>query len=296
MKVSSNGFFYAFRDAVHNLKVNSLMSLASIVVLIACIVITGTSVLLMLNINIFMNTLEDQNEIVLFIDEKATDNEISELQAEIFLIENVEDVTFVSKEQALEEYKQEYAEQAAAIDELDENPLRHSFHVKIKDLKLYDQNAEELKELDNVVNVREKKETVQKIINLRQVLTVLAFWIIGILLFMSVFIISNTVRLAMFTRKLEINIMKYVGATDSFIRMPFLFEGMILGAISGVISLAIQWYVYSYVIVPLLNDLSLFQPMLFSSAWTAIVPSFVLSGMVIGVVGSIMPMRKYLKV
>ncbi|MBE6904284.1 MAG: ABC transporter permease [Ruminococcaceae bacterium] len=296
MRISSNGFFYAFKDALHNLKVNSLMSLASIIVLIACIVITGTSILLMFNINIFITTLENQNEIVLFIDENATDDEISELQSEIYLIENVEFVTFVSKEQALEEYKQEYTDQAEALDALDENPLRHSFHVKIKDLKLYDENAEELKALNNVAKVREKKDTVQKIVNLRHVLTVLAFWIIGILLFMSVFIISNTVRIAMFTRKLEINIMKYVGATDSFIRRPFLFEGMVLGAISGILSLAIQWYVYSHIIVPLLNDLALFQPMLFGSVWNIIVPTFILGGMIIGTIGSILPMRKYLKV
>jgi len=296
VRISSNGFFYAFKDALHNLKVNSLMSLASIIVLIACIVITGTSILLMFNINIFITTLENQNEIVLFIDENATDDEISELQSEIYLIENVEFVTFVSKEQALEEYKQEYTDQAEALDALDENPLRHSFHVKIKDLKLYDENAEELKALNNVAKVREKKDTVQKIVNLRHVLTVLAFWIIGILLFMSVFIISNTVRIAMFTRKLEINIMKYVGATDSFIRRPFLFEGMVLGAISGILSLAIQWYVYSHIIVPLLNDLALFQPMLFGSVWNIIVPTFILGGMIIGTIGSILPMRKYLKV
>jgi len=296
VRISSNGFFYAFKDALHNLKVNSLMSLASIIVLIACIVITGTSILLMFNINIFITTLENQNEIVLFIDENATDDEISELQSEIYLIENVEFVTFVSKEQALEEYKQEYTDQAEALDAHDENPLRHSFHVKIKDLKLYDENAEELKALNNVAKVREKKDTVQKIVNLRHVLTVLAFWIIGILLFMSVFIISNTVRIAMFTRKLEINIMKYVGATDSFIRRPFLFEGMVLGAISGILSLAIQWYVYSHIIVPLLNDLALFQPMLFGSVWNIIVPTFILGGMIIGTIGSILPMRKYLKV
>ena len=296
MRMSSNGFFYAFKDAVHNLKVNSLMSLASVIVLIACIVITGTSILLVFNIDIFITTLENQNEIVLFIDENATDDEISELQSEIYLIENVEFVTFVSKEQALEEYKQEYTDQAEALDALDENPLRHSFHVKIKDLELYDENAEELKALNNVARVREKKDTVQKIVNLRHVVTVLSFWIIGILLFMSVFIISNTVRLAMFTRKLEINIMKYVGATDSFIRRPFLFEGMLLGAVAGVISLAIQWYVYSHIIVPLLNDLSLFHPMLFGSVWNIIVPTFILGGMIIGTVGSIMPMRKYLNV
>ena len=296
MSISTNSISYAFRDAVHNLKVNSLMTSASVIVLVACIVITGSSLLISVNINRLVSKMEDQNEIVAFVDDSATENDISKMLTDIYALDNIEKVNYVTKEQALAEYKAEYADQAALLDGLAENPLRNSFHVKIKDLTLYESSVAGLKGIEHVANVREKKELVSKIVNLKKILTILSLWVIGILLFMSIFIISNTVRLAMFTRKLEINIMKFVGATDNFIRLPFLFEGIVLGAFSGIVSLAVQWYLYSKIIVPLLNDLSLFSPLLFSQMWTILVPAFILSGIIIGVIGSIVPMRKYLKV
>lgn len=296
MTLSGNGILFAVKDALKNIKMNSLMSTASVFILVACIIIMGSSLLLVSNINRFITNIEDKNEIVLFLDETLTEQQIGEVKEKLTAIENIKDVTYVTKEQAFEEYKKELGENAVLMEGLkDKNPLRNSYHAKIDNLNKYDETMTSVKSISGVANIRDKKEIVDKILQLRQVLFGLAVWIIIILLFMALFIISNTVRLAMFTRKLEINIMKFVGATDNFIRLPFLIEGMVLGAIAGIISFLLQWYIYSRIISPLLWDMSLFKPLAFSEVALSTAAYFMLAGIVVGAIGSILPMRKYLK-
>lgn len=297
MNISANGIPYALKEAFKNIKINGLMSTASVFVLLACLVIMGSSVLLTSNINRFISKIEGQNEIVLFLNDENTAEQNATIGSKLRQTANVSEVNFVSKEQAFDEYKSEFGDEAGLLEGLKENnPLRNAYHIKIANLKKYDETLFIVKDIEGIAKIRDKREIVNKILKLREVLTFLSIWIVGILLFMSLFIISNTVRIAMYTRKLEINIMKFVGATDNFIRLPFLVEGFILGVLSGMVATLLQWFVYSKIIAPLLIDLSLFKPLLFGEVGFKVFGFFVLAGMFVGALGSILPMRKYLKV
>lgn len=284
-------------DALKNIRKNSIMSIASVSVLSACLVIMGSSIMIAANLNQFVKKMESQNEIVLFLDEKLTEEEITAAGNEIKAIPNIESLLYVTKAEALEEYKREFGDQAELFAGLEaQNPLRNAYHIKVKNLKMYDSTLASLKAVKGVVKVREKQEIVDKLVRVRKNLSMLAIWILVILVAVSLFIISNTVRLAMFTRKLEINIMKFVGATDGFIRLPFLLEGLFIGLISSIVAFLLQWGVYSGIIAPLLVDLSLFNPIPFFKLSFSLFNSFLVFSLIIGVLGSIMPMRKYLKV
>lgn len=295
----NSGFLNIVSNAFKNIRKNSLMSLASISILSACLVILGSSFLIADNLSQFVTGLESMNEIAIFLDEDLTDEQDEALGEQIKDIENVASIEFISGEEALEKLMDEKLKgtPAAIIKGLEENnPIRDTFIVKIKDINKYESTLEKISKLSGVANVRGKQNIVVKLLNVKSTLTMLTVWILAILAAVSLFIISNTVRLAMFTRKLEINIMKFVGATDNFIRMPFLIEGIIIGLIACTIAFFAQWYIYSGIIVPLLNELSLFEPVIFESLGKQLFISFLVFSVIIGALGSILPMRKYLKV
>ncbi len=298
MKINGNFAPYAFKEAIKNVKLNGLMSSASIFVLIACLVLIGSSILITANINKLISKIEGQNEIVLFLEDANSAEQNNEIGLKLKEINNVsKEVIFVSKEQALDELKLELKDQAYLLEQIeDDNPLRHSYHIKLIDLNKYDEVLYTLKSIEGIAKIGDNKDFISTITKIREVITVLSIWIIIILLFVSLFIISNTVRIAMFTRKLEINIMKFVGATDNFIRLPFLIEGIILGAIAGVVAIFVEWVIYSKIIVPMIFELGIFKPVLFFEIGYVATICFVIGGIIIGVIGSILPMRKYLRV
>lgn len=296
MNINGNGIPYALKEAFKNIRINGLMSTASVFVLLACLVIMGSSVLLMVNFNKFIVEIGNKNEVYIYLEDNNTQEKNAEVGTKLRAIPNISEVTYLTKEEILELAKIKLPNQKFYLENVDENPFRNAYRIKMKDLEKHEETIVMISNVEGVANTGDEvdKAVINGIIKYRDVITVLSLWIVGILLFMSLFIVSNTVRIAMFTRKLEINIMKFVGATDNFIRLPFLIEGFILGVFSGIIAALLQWFIYSQVINNLLSDIS--QPIPFGQMAVKVFGCFILSGMFLGTLGSILPMRKYLKV
>ena len=300
--MNTGSIVYFIKTAVKSMYKNALMTVASIFVLIACMLIIGSVYLASANVISFMSRLEAQNEIVAFIDDDYDDDSMSrkKLCQKISDIKGVESVEYITKEQALAEYRDSLGSNGDYLEGYDgeDNPLRNELRIKINDLSRFSKISKEISKLDEIANIRDSQDIVDVLINVRKVLTILGVWIIAILAVVSLFIISNTIKLAMHNRRNEINIMKYVGATNSFIRFPFILEGVLMGVISTAVALVAQWCLYTYAIVPLLNDLSFLSSSIvpFKDMFNVLLILFASIGLLVGVFGSSFSMRKYLKV
>lgn len=300
--MNTGSIVYFLKSAVKSMYKNAIMTVASIFVLIACMVIIGSVYVASANVLSFMNQLDSQNEIVAFIDDEYSDDSLSrtKLCQKVASVLGVESVEYVTKEQALSEHREQLGEDGAYLDgyEGEDNPLRDELRIKINDLERFSDISDEISAFEEIANVRDSRDIVDLLMSVRKVLTILGVWIIIILAIVSLFIISNTIKLAMYNRRNEINIMKYVGATNSFIRFPFVFEGILIGIISTIVSLFAQWCLYTYAIVPLLSDLSFLESSIvpFGAMFKALLLIFGGIGLIVGIFGSSLSIRKYLKV
>lgn len=300
--MNTGSIAYFIKTAFKSMYKNALMTIASIFVLIACMIIIGSVYLTGANVVSFMSKLEAQNEIVAFIDDDYKDDSLSRknLCQKVSAIKGVESVEYITKEQAFAEYRDGLGSNGAYLEGYDgeDNPLRNELRIKINDLSRFSKISKEISELDEIANIRDSQDIVDVLISVRKVLTVLGVWIIAILAVVSLFIISNTIKLAMHNRRNEINIMKYVGATNSFIRFPFILEGVLMGVISTAVALLAQWCLYTYAIIPLLSDLSFLSSSIvpFKDMFNVLLIIFALIGFLVGIFGSSLSMRKYLKV
>ena len=300
--MNTSSIAYFLKSSFKSMYKNSLMTIASVFVLIACMIIIGSVYLGSANVVSFMDKLEAQNEIVAFIDDEYGDDSLSRstLCQKIASISGVSSVDYITKEQALAEYRDSLGEKDDYFEgyEGEDNPLRNELRIKIDDLSRFSEIADQIASMDEIANTRDSRNIVSMLESIRQVLSMLALWIIIILSIVSLFIISNTIKLAMHNRRNEINIMRYVGATNSFIRFPFVLEGILIGIASTAIALGIQWCLYTYVIIPLLNDLSFLSTSIvpFNQMLSPLILIFGSIGLGVGIFGSILSIRKYLKV
>lgn len=273
------------------------MSLASIIIMAACMLIMGSAVLIVANLNAFVVQMQKEDEVVVFIDENATEEQSMALEDQLRGHENVNEVYYVSQDDALEEYMGMFPDQEDMFDNLkDNNPLRASYHIKIADLERYDETLGEIAEFSQVANIRSSSDVVNTLVAIRRAVGVAGMAIVAVLLFVSIFIVANTIRMTIFARRTEINIMKYVGATDGYIRRPFVWEGVILGLVAFGMTYFTQWYVYDKMLAPAVNQLALFAPIAWSSIWWMVLSGFALFALLMGTLGSLIPMRKHLHV
>lgn len=277
------------------------MTFASIFVLIACMLIIGSAYLCSANITAFVEKLGDENEIVAYIDEETDEEDLANLQEEVESVsEYITDVRFVTNDEALEEYRNQFGEEGAYLSWFygDENPLRDEFRIRVDKNHLDEFGAisAEIYAIEGIANVSDSQDVVDMLLSLKKVLDVLSFWIMLILAIVSWFIVSNTIKLAMYSRRHEINIMKYVGATNAFIRTPFILEGVIIGILAAGVSFAMQWVVYVYLLQPLVGGLSFITTVPFSSMAIVIAVIFCGIGLFVGFVASAFSINKYLKV
>lgn len=300
--MNTSSFFYFISSSFKSMYKNALMTLASIFVLVACMLIIGTVFIGSENVMSFMNKLEAQNEIVAFISDDYDDDSASRksLCEKIEAIPGVAEVEYITKDQALAEYRASLGENGEYLEGYDgeENPLRNELRIKISDIDQFSSVAFKISSMDEIANMRDSQVVVDLLIKVRNVLQMLGFWIMVILAIVSLFIISNTIKLTMYSRRNEISIMKYVGATNSFIRFPFVLEGIIIGIVSTALSLAVQWCIYSYALVPLLSELTFLSDSVvpFESLFVSLLIIFAAIGVVVGTLGSVISIRKYLKV
>lgn len=286
---------YLTKEGFRSVWVNKLMSLASIAVLMACLVIIGLGAMIFFNINSLLDNIENQNVVMVYAENDATDEEVSIIGNKIKELDNVETCIFVPKDDALLAQRESMGADAALLDGLKSNPLPDAYKVVVKDLSKFNYTVAQLKSINGIQRVRENSDVADKLVNIRKAVTIISVGIVALLFIVSLFIISNTIRITMFSRKLEISIMKAVGATNWFIRWPFMIEGINLGVISCLVSFAVLTGIYSgiqYICSGLIDQFKLVG--FWDYAWY-ILGIFAAIGIFTGSVGSLISMSKYLK-
>ncbi len=286
---------YLTKEGFRNVWVNRLMSLASITVLMACLVIIGLGSMIYFNINSLLDNIESQNVVMVYVQDGVSDEDTTKMGNEIKVMNNIEDCIFVPKEDAFAAQLESMGDDAVLLEGLEENPLPDAYKVVVKDLTMFDQTVSELKAMQNVENVRENGDLADKLVNVRKAVTIVIAGMVALLFIVSLFIISNTIRITMFSRKLEISIMKAVGATNWFIRWPFMIEGMVIGVTSSVVSFGLLAGLYQGMIYIFKNMLAIFTPVSFGEYAGWILLIFMGIGIFTGSFGSLISMGKYLK-
>lgn len=298
MKKRRGRIGYLTKEGFRNIRVNHLMSIASIAVLMSCLVMMGAAFMVIVNVNNVMSEIESQNVVMVYLKDEVQGEAITELREKITLMQNVKKCEFVDKETAFKQQLEELDTDATYFEGVD-NPLPDLFKVSVSDMTKFDKTVAELKTLDGVDSVRDNREIAQTLVKIRQTIFYVSIGVIAVLLLISLFIIANTVRITMYSRRLEINIMKSVGATNWFIRWPFMVEGMVLGAISGILSLAVVWGLYRLVQPSVSSMLTMvsrgFTTVSFLDYVVYILVAFLVIGIVSGGIGSLISIQKYLK-
>lgn len=288
---------YLTHEGFRNVWVNRLMSLASVTVLMACLIIMGAGIMIYFNINNVVDKVQSQNVVMVYVADDASEDETTQIGTSLKGISNVESCEFVPKEVAFQEQIQSMGGDAALFEGFDEIPLPDAYKVTVKDLSQFETTVSQIKQINKVDSVRENSDLASKLLSLRHAVSIVSVGLVVMLFLVALFIISNTIRITMFSRKLEISIMKAVGATNWFIRWPFMIEGMILGTISGIVSLGVLWGLYAVAKKVFAQTLSLigFSLVPFSGYWWQILLVFVAIGLFTGGFGSLVSMAKYLK-
>ncbi len=288
---------YLTHEGFRNVWVNRLMSLASVTVLMACLIIMGAGIMIYFNINNVVDKVQSQNVVMVYVADDASEDEATQIGTSLKGISNVESCEFVPKEVAFQEQIQSMGGDAALFEGFDEIPLPDAYKVTVKDLSQFENTVSQIKQINKVDSVRENSDLASKLLSLRHAVSIVSVGLVVMLFLVALFIISNTIRITMFSRKLEISIMKAVGATNWFIRWPFMIEGMILGTISGIVSLGVLWGLYAVAEKVFAQTLSLigFSLVPFSEYWWQILLVFVAIGLFTGGFGSLVSMAKYLK-
>lgn len=292
---------YLLGEGIRNTFKNKKSTLSAMLVMVISMLIFGLFFILGENVNHIMKTVADTQAIQVFIKLGATDTEVKDVGEKLAQIEGIEKVDFMSKEQLLDEYMKSLGEQAYVVESLkDENFLSDSYVVTLKDLKLANQVERQINELDNIKKITASNATISKLVSVTNGIRIVTAIILLGLVVASLFIISNTIKLTVYARRKEISIMKYVGATNSFIRWPFIVEGIIIGIVAAAVSILIVGGLYQLTTNKLLS-LSLIQDLgitfvTFGNMFNMIVIVYLFLGIGIGTIGSLFSMKKYLEV
>lgn len=299
MKYSMFGYLLGegFKNVTHNKKSAG----ASLAIMCATMLIFGLFFIVIENINYLVKTIETEQGMQVFIEKDATDAQIEEIGNNLKKIDGINKVTYVSKEDALNQVKEKLKNKQNLLAGWDEdNPFRASYYVTLTDLSQNNAVQEQINKIENVAEISSKNDTINGLISVANVVRVISITILTMLVIISIFIISNTIKLAVHARRKEISIMKYVGATDGFIRWPFIVEGIIIGLLAATLSLLIIGAVYYAGGNALANTVVLqkvgYTLLSFSDMITLLVVVYLALGIGIGTLGSSISMRKYLKV
>lgn len=288
---------YLSKMGLRNLVTNRSMSLASISVLTLCLLLIGISFLLLVNMRTLVSDVEKQNVVVAFVKDGIDDSSIEKVKTDLEAIPNVTEVKYVSKEEGFSEQLDEFGVEKDMIEGVIENPLPNSYRITVSNIAEFSTTLAAIEAVENVESVRESQELINQISTLQKSLTFICVIIVVALIIVSLFIIANTIKITMVSRKVDIQVMKSVGATNMFICWPFMVEGISIGLISGLIAMTLT-YAFEKIEGNALNSLfSLFgsQVVEVSDYWYFLVIGYFVSGMILGSFGSVVSIRKYLK-
>ena len=293
MKFSNLG--YLIKEGLKSVFTHGFMSFAAVCVTVACLLIVGTFSAVMYNLNIMVEDLNMTNEVLAYVDEKLTDAEARSVGTVINRLDNVAKATFVSREEALKNFIADY-DNPAAFEGTDPETLQHRYVIVLQDNRKLDDTIATLWTVAGVVDVQAFTELAAGFATIQDVLHILSLVIIGVLLVVSLLIISNTVKLAMYDRREEISIMKMVGATKAFIRMPFVVEGFTLGMLGAAIAFGLNWLLYDYMVqwIDAVDTIQLIDFVPFTELLMPMIATFGAAGLFVGIVGSWTSIRKFL--
>lgn len=288
-----SSFGYLIKEGFKNLVHNRLMTLASIGVLVSCLVLTGSAVMLTINVSNIVDSVGDTNVTKVFLEDSYSKLEAVYKGKEISAVSNVSEVQFIDKDEAIQAYREQLGDEVFANMSGDDNPLPYAYSVKMDDLSKYDDTIAAIKKVDGVASISSHREVAEKLTNLSSFITTMSLWIILALAIISLFIISNTIRMTMFSHRFEISIMKSVGATNAFVRVPFIIEGVVIGLVSAIISIVLLFILSDAVIGSVKNILD-FPYVRFTEVMWPIIGSFVAAGVLVGSLGSMVSIRRFL--
>lgn len=286
---------YHLSEGIRSIWTHAVMSFSAVCMIAACLLIMGTFSLVVLNLDGQLSTLEQDNEFLAYIDDTLSLEEARAIQPKLEALSNVSGVTFVTREEALDIFVAN--QENELYEDLPSDVLRHRYRIHVHNIQQTEAVAQQVEKIPGIHHVRADLKIANGFIALRNLATIIALVLAAVLLLVSLFIISNTIRLATFYRRDEIAIMKMCGATDWFIRWPFIFEGAILGLTGALAAFGIQWVIYSILARSILAfGAGLLDMAPFTAFLPHILTSFSLAGIAIGGGGSLIAIRKFLQV
>ena len=295
MKSTKTG--YLIKEGFRSIVTHGFMSFATVTIIVACLVIMGCFTLIAVNISSMISDLESNNQMIAYVEDTYSIDDARALEVSIVTLPNVASCEFVTRETAMEEFASNY-EDRSLFEDVDSSVFRDRYVIYLNDISLMEQTEQQLYNITGIAKVSAYLEVAEGFVAVRNVLSAVAMVLIVVLLIVSIFIVANTVKLATFSRREEIAIMKMVGASDSFIRFPFIVEGLVLGVFGGLLAYFIEWGIYDVVANRIMQGLigNLITVIPFSSFMLVVLLIFVGVGFLVGVFGSSIAIRNYLKV
>ena len=289
-------FFFLLGQGVKNIFTHGFMSFASVAVITVCLFIMGCFSLITLNIDNMIAEMQSQNRVIAYVNEDFSEEQARAIESDLQKLDNIESLEFVTREEALEAFESDYND--SLFEDIDSSVLRDRFVLSLTDLSLMKETKTELEQVDGIVKVTAHLEYAEKFVTLRNIVSIVSVILVVTLIVVSLFIMTNTIKLATFTRREEIAIMRMVGATNGFIRLPFVVEGLVLGALGGAIVYGLVALVYHLATEKLLAAMAFGFVVLvpFSTVALPLLGVFLGVGILVGVLGGVSAIRNYLKV
>lgn len=294
---------YLVKKGITSVWKNFVMSFASFCILLVSLLQVSVTVLFMLNVNIIMKNIENTNEITIYVKDGATQEQKDHIQDVLEKDENLTDIAYKSSEEALEEFKATLDDVAVLFDYLPKNPMPETFLVRVKDLTKISYSVAAISSIDGVDQVKAPYEFAAALVNIRDTFSIIIIAMLVTLIAVSIVVVSNTIRTSVFARREEISIMKYVGATNGFIKLPFFVEGMFIGVLAGCASFGLAWFIYNSVFslfsaenFSLWQMFGFFNLIPFNKIMWIVLAANCLAGALLGAAGTVISTGKYLKV
>ena len=295
--MKGNRFVYYVREGINSIFNHGFMSFASVCIIVACLIIMGSFTLLALNVDSIINSMESENEIMAFVDESYSTDEAQSIKPGLEAIDNVSSVIFVTREQAWDDFLDTYSD-PGRLGELGPETLRDRYVIYVDDISIIAATRDAVSHVDGIADTTVHLDIAKTLVKIRNIVTIASIALVAILFTISLFIMANTIKLTTFERRDEIAIMKMVGATSTFIRWPFVVQGLILGLLGSLLSFVMEWGLYTLFSDKLMAgaELSLLTVIPFSVVSIPIFIAFTVVGLGVGVIGSLLAIKNYLKV
>ncbi|WP_407398945.1 permease-like cell division protein FtsX [Anaerovibrio sp.] len=288
---------YYIREVIHSLRRNNWMSVASIGTVAVSLFIFGMFLMLVMNMNKMVDAMESQVQIKVYLEDDFSRDDARDLEVDLKKMQGVEKVTFVPKEEAMEKFKERLGDQKTLLDALDEtNPLPDSFEVMVVQPEMVKTAAENIEKFEGVDSAKYGQDVMEHLFDITRLIRIFGFALMMVLALATLFIISNTIRLTVFARRKEIAIMKYVGATDWFIRWPFVLEGIVMGFLGSLIASVVLRLTYSGITAKIYDTLAFFPLIPEEPFLNFVTMIVVIGGMIMGAIGSTVSIKRFLKV